>query len=186
MPTITSAVAPTPRAELNATGRGLVSETFPVGGTFSGSIPTIGAASGSPVAGLISFRAGDVVTNLVACVTVVGTSLSFAKLALYDTSGNFIVATSSVSASFNSGTGFKQIALTAPYTIPASGAYYVVFLQFGSGATGATLSRGGSNFSGTQIGTNPRPGAGSTAFAADLSSAIVFNDSNILYWFGAS
>src|SRR5438128_12507659 len=101
------------RAQIALTARGLISEVYPFMSAGSGQIPTAGTSTGAIVAGLLGLRAGDLITNLVCFVSVAGTSLTFAKLALYDKTGVFLKATGESSSTFNTGTGFRVIALTS-------------------------------------------------------------------------
>ncbi len=180
----------TDRTQAMYTGGGLVSANYPPQAMRAGAIPTAGTTNGTTILGLLGLRAGDTVTNVVVYTTVAGTALSFAKLGLYtpvgSTSATLVAATGSVSATFNAGAGFKVVPLTAPYVVPTTGAYQAAFLQWGSGATGATL--------GLALGANLTAAIGSGAFftgnivtQADLASAAgtVAVESNN-YWFGVS
>lgn len=184
MPTFRVITPPTVRNQLAQTARGLISETYPLAGAVGTGIPTTGAANGTLSLTLLGLRAGDTVTNLVANVTTQGTSLTFAKLGLFDSGGNFLAATASVSATFNSGTGFKVVALTSPYVVLADGGYYVGYLQWGSGATGATLLRGSAT-SGVQLGTSARSHA-LVATQTDISANVTLADASTAFWFGVS
>lgn len=180
-----------PRIELGITGRALVAETAPLQNLASTAIPTTGSANGSTVGTTAGLRAGDVVTNVILFCTVAGTSLTFAKAGLFSVSGTsatFLAASASEHAQMNSGTGFKTLALTAPYTVTADGVYYVAYLQWGNGATGATILRStfAANAQSNQIGTGVRI-AGTTATQTDLAagSITVAADGNA-FWFGLS
>lgn len=185
MPTIRPGVA-VDRNQARNTSRGIISESSDWGAVQAGNIPVANAASGNAVMGLVGLRAGDTVTNCICFLTVVGTSLTFAKLGLFTSTGTFLAATGSVSGTFNVGTGFKVVPLTAPYTITADGGYYVAYLQYGAGATGATLGRSNAQTpSGTQIGTGARLGA-QVLNLTDLSANLTPADVNIHYWFAVS
>lgn len=185
MPTITSAVATPTSEQLRLTAEGKIAQAFPVSLTTLQAIPTANAASGLLVASLVGIAGGTTVTNLITAVAVAGTALSFAKLGLLDSSGNFLAATASASATFNSGTGYRSIALTTPYVVPVSGGYYVCYLQYGSGATGATLYRGTTQSLGMQIGTAARPYAQVTN-QTDISGNVTLADATSSYWFAVS
>ncbi len=90
-----------------------------------------------------------------------------------------------MSATFNVGAGYKVVPLTTPYTVPVSGGYYVAFLQYGAGATGATLMFGASNAQGAQIGTAARISA-QQANLTDLNANATFADSTNSFWFAVN
>lgn len=188
MPSFRTSVARNDRSQVRATALGYLSETFPITVAAASSIPTANAASGTLVAGMVGLRQGDVVTNTHVCVSAAGTSLTFAKLGLFDASGNFLAATASVSATFNSGGGVKTVALTSPYTIGADGGYYVGFLQYGSGATGAGLY-GGISPPGAAAGLGG-PGSNpvvQVTLQTDITGNVTFAaNTQRAYWFGVS
>lgn len=186
MPDFTAAVAPTPRSQIASTARGVISESVPIATCNTTSIPAANAASGTAVYSLIGLRAGDVVTNIVVNVAIAGSGLTFAKLGLYSSTGTFLAATASVSASFNSGTGFVAVPLTSPYSIAADGGYYGAFLQYGSGATGATLlASAATTTSGVQYGSSARAQC-AVASQTDISGNVTLADSSAHKWLGVS
>ncbi len=185
MPNVYYAPTPIAREQIDVTARGMISETYDFSVTSGGTIPAIGTASASIFSGLLGLRAGDVVTNLHNNVTVVGTSLTFAKLGLFTAGGTFLGATASVSASYNVGTGIKTIPLTTPYRITADGGYYVGYLAYGSGATGATLSRSAVTTP-FVIGSGARSFALTSADKTDISADVSWGAGTAAYWFAVS
>lgn len=186
MPTIKPGFPVTPRTQINATARGLLSESSFSGNFAGGSIPTCNSASGQIVAALCGFQAGDVITNLILQINTIGVSVGFAKMGLWDSAGTPLAATASVSATMNGTTGFKVIPLTTPYTIPSTGGYYIGYLQFGAGATGAALGRvGNATVVASAIGSFPRNG-GAMTNQTDVTGTLTLTDGSVLYWFGAS
>lgn len=188
MPSIRSSISPTPRTQVALTTRGLIAETFPAQTCSNGSIPAANAASGSLVLGLLGLRAGDVVTNLVTLVGTVGTSLTFAKLGLFTSTGGFLAATGSVSATFNAGSSvYKVVPLTSPYTVTADAGYYVGYLQYGAGATGCTIQLAGAALAteGVPVGTGARAAAIVT-LQTDISADVTPAAANIAFWFGVN
>lgn len=130
------------REKLALNARGVLAEPAPSFTMTASTVPTANAASGTAVLALVGLRAGDVVTNILLPIVTNGTSVSFAKCGLFNSTGGFIAATSSVSATANSGQGaWNIVPLTTAYSVTADGGYYLGYLQYGSGATGATLLR---------------------------------------------
>lgn len=188
MPTIRSSASPTPRWQIGTTAHGFLAETFDIRMTNTTGIPTANAASGTMTMQLIGLRAGDVITNIsVASGGTNGTALTFAKLGLFDKSGNFLAATASASATFNTGNNtIRTVALTSPYTIPADDGYYVTFLQYGSGATGCQLrALSAATINGNPSGSFPRPSALVTN-QTDISGNVTPAAETNSYWFGVS
>ncbi len=186
MPTIRQGVAPNARDQIFRTQKGLIAESYPFSANASTNIPTTGAASGTLVASMVGLRTGDVVTNIVVFCDTVGTNVTFAKLGLLNSSGTFLAATASVSATFNSGgSAFKVVPLTAPYTITADGGYYACFLQFGT--IGATIARGNAlGGAGVAIGSNPRAYALLTSQTDIAAGTYALADSGVAIWMGVS
>lgn len=177
----------TPRSELALTGRGLIAEPVPLLAANTTQIPTAGTTSGTLVASLVGLRAGDVITSISCFLTTTGTSLTFAKLGLLDSTGTFLKATAESSTVFNaSSPSLKTVNLTSSYTATADGSYYVCFLQFGSGATGATLAcaRNGAVLLGQSINSGLRACA-QVATQTDIAAGTyTLADSQNCWWFG--
>lgn len=168
------------RERIAQMARGILAEPAPPWTTNGTAIPTANAASGTMQLCLVGLRAGDTVTNIVAPVQTAGTALTFVKMGLFNSTGGFIAATASVSASFNgiSTPAAVVTPLTSAYSVTADGGYYLGFLQYGSGATGATLLRFVSN-SATDIayGSGVR-GHASVTNQTDISADVVLANVN--------
>lgn len=174
------------RERVNLTARGLISESYPILSAGAGVIPTTGSANGSLVGSLIPLVAGDVITNIVVYVTVTGASLTLVKLGLYDKTGVFLKASADVDTSFNSGTGYKVIALSSTYTVTTTDGYYAAYVGFGSGATGPTLMRGtGTVGTAAAVGSGVR-GSMAVASQTDMSGNITPSTAEAAFWFGVS
>lgn len=100
---------------------------------------TVALTSGLVYATLVGLEAGEQITNLCTLLTAGGTSLTLVKLGLYDTAGNRLAVTADAAASFGTA-GAKTVALTAPYSVLTSGAYYSVILATHAGS-GPTIPR---------------------------------------------
>lgn len=175
------------QADTGMAARGLVAETFPLAACAgSASIPTTSTTTGTLVLTLLPCRPGVVITNLICFVTTTGTSLTFVKLGLFDSAGVFLKATAESSASFNTGaSAFKVTALTSTYTTTAT-PIYAGYLQFGSGATGATLVRALS-LTGTSAAIGSGAGvSGGVATQTDISGDVTIAAASTAYYFAAS
>ena len=107
--------------------------------------------------------AGEVITNIIVCVSTAGTSTAPTdiKLGLWDSGTPTCVAvTGSLGADARwTSTGFKVNALTGAYTVPSTGFYYPCFWQNGAFA-GTALQLIICNNAGptnNQIGSGKRP-----------------------------
>ena len=181
---------PGPRSpeQIEWTARGILAETIPEGTIQAASTPTAGSANGTLSMVLLPLSRGMVVSNLICLVAAAGIGLTFAKMALFDSLGNFLRATAESSAGFNANANAPHtVALTSSVTIAADGGYYVGFLQYGAGATGATLYRGVSaSGSGSQLGSGARK-AVSVATQTDIMGNVAVTATlSQTYWFAAS
>lgn len=110
-------------------GLGYIAQTFPIQFT-----TTVGLmAGGSLLAGLISLRKGEKVTNGHAWITTAGASLTLSKIGLYSTAGVLLASTADLGTSWQS-TGLKTHVFTTPYTALEDAVFYIALL-----ATGGTL-----------------------------------------------
>lgn len=166
------------------TGFGLVTETLPLNVCNGSTILTTGTTQ----AVLAPFRAGQVVTNLLAALAVAGAGQTLVKMGIYDTAGNQLAVTADVKAAFAGSAGLVENALTATWTCPATGVYYIAVL--GVGGTQPTLVRQavGTTNPGliSAVGGRPRL-AVTEGSQTDLDATATFGASGgIGFWFGAS
>ncbi len=77
--------------------------------------------------------AGKVITNLSVPVTIAGAGMTAAQLGIYDANQNLLANTANNGAAFQA-TGWIELPLTAPWTAPSAGLYYLA-----SGFAGTTL-----------------------------------------------
>lgn len=91
---------------------------------------------------LAGFNAGDVVTNIVTCVTTAGagTVPTGLYVGLYSAAGTLLADSANLaSSSIWTSTGFAVAPLLGgtpgPYTIPTTGGYYLMILENGAFAT---------------------------------------------------
>lgn len=138
MPTFRAAPVPTPRTQIALTERGLIAECdSPTSNTQVWTSQTVFASS-------LGLRAGDVVTNIVSCVSTsaIGTSATNVRLGLATSSGTMLAVTGVVNAASSWPLGYVETPLSAPYTITADGLYYAVTVKNGTwGTTDAVLLR---------------------------------------------
>lgn len=131
-----SLTTPSPvREDLQMEGYGLKFQSAPL----NTAPATVALTSGLVYAVLVGLKAGETITNICTLVTTGGSSLSLVKFGLYDTAGTQLAVTADVKANF-AGSGVKTSALTSPYIVPSSGAYYAAVLCTHTG-TGPTIPR---------------------------------------------
>lgn len=90
----------------------------------------------------VGLIAGEVITGIALELTNTPSSLTLAKVALYDKSGNRLAVSADQSAGWT-GAAHKDIAFTAPYTVLKDDLYYLCLLVVCTGTT-PTLLRTGS------------------------------------------
>lgn len=116
--------------------------------------PSIAAAAGTQAnthLGAVYLEIGQVITYLSVPITVAGSGLTMGALGIYDQNLNLVATTPNSPAAFQT-TGWVEVALTAPWTVPATGFYYL-----GSGWLGTTLPTV-LNVTQNSTVTNPMPG----------------------------
>lgn len=160
-----SRVSARTRASVLAKAQGFAGESFPR----SVSPGSFTPAAGDQRAILVGLLVGETVTSLFHHVTVAASGLTLAKLGIWDASGNLLASTADVSAQF-AALGVKGGALTAPWTCPADGGYYLgaVFV----GGTPPALLRGTSGitgYTGQPFGVGAPPSIASTG-KTDITS----------------
>lgn len=149
--------------------QGLVAQTYDriqnVNSTASG------AVSGTLQGVLVNLYAGTTITNLHVVVGTVPTAETLAKLAVYTTAGVLLGATADMSAAMAT-QGLKSAALTTPYVVTTSGAYYFALLQVAT--TPAGCNHGAGNIFGNEaVGSGKIPMPVQTGLA-DLPSPATF------------
>lgn len=170
------------RGDLATTARGLISETFPLGAC-TASLAVANQALRGTALGL---RAGDLVTNIVAYVSVAASGTAGAvTVGLLDATYNKLVISGDVHASF-AATGAAVCALTTPYTVLADGLYFpVLSMTTAFGTTQPSLVAGGATGVSGAISTNPRPAwlqGGQSSIPTTATPA----DTATAAWFGVS
>lgn len=148
------------------------------------------ASSGAMVSGTIYFQgvallAGDVITNLHPRIITAGAGITACRVGLYDAAGNRVAQSNDLGVSWQTG-GLKTNALSAPYTVPTTGMYYVaLFCTFTTTApaparagavTGVFEAIGaGAMLEGTQAGQ-----------ASLVTPATIANANQFAFWVGWS
>lgn len=135
---------------------------------------------------LIGLLKGDVVTNLhIGTVTQSTGATTNAYMALYDTSGNRLAVSTDQTTGLDS-VGMKTVAMSTPYTVTTSGAYYVAVLVNNSG-TPPTFGRNNSNSTMTAgIGSGARIAGVQTGQTSMPSSGTIGTGATIDFWIGVS
>lgn len=126
--------------------QGLVAQTYDR--TINVNSTASGAVSGTLQGVLVNLYAGTTITNLHLVVGTLPTGLTLAKLAVFTTTGTLLGATADMSAAMAT-QGLKSAALTAPYVVTVSGAYYFALLQV-AGTTPAGCNHGAGNIFGNE------------------------------------
>ena len=135
---------------------------------------------------VVGVKAGDVLASASVALASSGTSVTLAKLGVYDTSGNQLAATADFAASTTSGAPKRiTVAFAAAYTVPADTAVYAVFLNVNSSA-GPTLYRGGSlTATDTAVGSGAH-GMVLQGAQTDLQATHTFAKGGFAPWIGLS
>jgi hypothetical protein len=162
---------------------GLAGETFDRALAVSSNAPASGALR---VAGM-ALTQGQVVTNLSCYVTTGQAGLTDAWLAVFAADGTLMAQTATSPGAFGA-TGIVTLPLTVPWTVPATGMYYVGLLVVTAGAVptfgGASPAATGI---GNAIGTGRIRGGGQAGLAALPNPAVVAAGGlNWLPWMAAS
>jgi hypothetical protein len=125
-------------ADLRLAGLGLIAESVP-----KEAVGTATPGAGTLEVSSVGLAAGTVITNIVYdCETAgVGTAPTLVRFGIVDAVSKKVLAVSAdVHASYATATGPQAVALSAPYTIPADGIYYLTMIRVGSfGTTGEAL-----------------------------------------------
>jgi hypothetical protein len=101
--------------------------------TFHPSLATFAGTQANTHLGSVWLKKDTVVTYLAVPVTIAGSGGTVGQLGIYDKNLNLVASTANSPAAFAS-TGWRELALTAPYVVPADGLYYLA-----SGFYGGTL-----------------------------------------------
>lgn len=132
---------------------------------------------------LAPFRMGEIVTNLHLHIGVGGGTVTLSKMGLYKTDGTRVALSADQGTGWQSATT-KTAALTAPYTIPADGGYFIAFVAKASVSMPTLGSVAGSAV--TAVGSGAIPFL-TQAGQTDLPSPAVFaNVGSTGFWVGWS
>ena len=158
-------------------GLGYTGETFSKDLIASSFAFTTGDCRATPL-GLL---AGDVITNVILDITVNIQTVTKFQIGLYNSAGNTLLASTANSTS-NQNSGLNSYALSAPYTVPADGLYYLAVIVAATtmGSIGATAF--GQN-KGQGIGSNPK-GSIVLASQSGLPAALGSSTWDQDIWFG--
>lgn len=145
----------------------------------------LGWTTGDWRAGLIGLLFGDVVTNILVHTTVTGTP-TLVKAALLKSDGTVLASSADVASTWVAGSATgtpRKIPLSAPYTVPNDGTYYLSVLFAGGGMP--TLIRGTSGL-GITLGpdTGGSPGAALASSQADIGASHPLTANGTAVWFG--
>jgi hypothetical protein len=116
--------------------QGYYAETYPRAASLISSVTTTQEVYYTA----IGLAAGDVVSNLLVMLQVVGTTTTLAKVGLYSKANVLLASSADVSSVVNGSAGPKVIPLTAPLVVPTTDGYWAAFLAV-SAVTMPTLWR---------------------------------------------
>lgn len=169
------------RTEQRVRGFGLLAENYAQAAATNATI----FVSQTVYYSLIGLLKGDVVTNVHYAVTVASSSSSNLFVGLYDSAGNRVALSSDLTTTKDAATGVITAALTAPYTVPADGAYFIAVLSVAT--TPPTCSRGtgaGGLYAG--IGAGARLFGVQTGQTALPSTFTLSGSNNLATWMAVS
>lgn len=172
------------RRTLQVAGQGFISMTGPRDLYLNNT----GLTSGVLYAGLLGLLRGDSITNVHVMLQAGGSSFTGikAKVALMNASGTVVATSGDVSGSLGS-SGLATCALSSPYSVTASGAYYAGLLVIASSMPNLYRS-GTSSFTAHTAAV----GAGSVSYGqqaslSDLPSpSATLSGTALQVWFGVS
>lgn len=128
-------------ADSLATALGIIAQTGPQGLMSGGGVVTAGVVFG----GAVELTGGTVVTNMSVCVQTAGagTLPTLVRFGIIDANRVVQARTADVHADAGlQATGTVTYPLSAPWTVPASGLYYLVVIEAGAfGTTALQLGR---------------------------------------------
>lgn len=134
----------------------------------------------------IALRAGDVVSNIVVCVsTAASGTAGVANVALYNSASVLKASSGNVQANLAI-QGLQACALTVPYVVPTVGIYYcAVLMTTAYGTTQPTL--GGNSLTGASVALSGKSKvSGIQTSQSSLPDPAALADSGVSIWFGVS
>lgn len=137
----------------------------------------------------VVLRSGQIVTNIHPELLVVGAGVTVAKVGIYTcaaSTATLVASSADLGTAWHSGTGVKTHALSAAYTVPTDGLYYLALIcKFSTTAPTFTMQNNAGGSGGVLS-----PGIRSHATLAaqtDLATpATVTSTSPLSYWVGWS
>ncbi len=171
------------RNQLRINGSGMITENYPVSASVNVSL----MISQTIYFQLVGLTKGDIITNINVTVTAQGTTTTSTFVALYDSTGVRLAVSNDLTTALDT-TGLKSLALTAPYTVLADGAYYLAILTVnGTPANCATLARASSNSIATgAVGAGVRVSGTQTGQTTMPAPATVGVGTVLAFWMAAS
>lgn len=131
----------------------------------------------------IHLHAGDVITKIASAITVAGSGVTLGKVGIYDKDGNRLAVSASQTTAWES-TGIKEVALTAPYEVPASDDYYIAIVATASTTLPTFLAGSNLPLAAGQVNSGIRPFAAEQS-QTDLDATVALGNTNpIAFWHG--
>jgi hypothetical protein len=170
------------RYQLALTGQGIIAESYPR----HVAVATSGLVTQTLYASLVGLKAGDVVSNISTMMGTNGATLTLTKVAIYSKASGLLASSADNSAAFTSGAvTMVTTALTAPYTVPASDAYYLALLCVGTTPPALYRAFASSSALYSGFGSGVRL-VGQQAAQADLPATATLAVSLLSIWLAAS
>ena len=165
-----------PRDSIRRDAFGIFAEPYPLGSATAALSPVSQSLYGS----LVGFKAGDVITNVLAFASTVGT-VSAAYGAVYGLDGTKLAASADFHASWAA--GLNVMPMGTPYTVPKDEALYLCF-----DLTWSVQPKlpGGLAFTAPKIGSGPVDWVADASQATPPSSATFTANGLGKFWLAAS
>lgn len=171
-----------PRAQIDWTGQGLVSENF----TRRLSAANTALTTGQAQYNLVPLFADDVVVNICFVLNVAAAANTLIKVALYSKTGTLLAGSTDQQAAFQGGVvpRIVQAPLSSSVNVAADDVYYSAVLAVGG--TMPTLMRSAAVASGsTVVGASPLPYGQQTGLS-DLASPATIAATGNCFWTGVT
>lgn len=166
-----------------AKAQGLIAQNLDRSLVSSGAI----MVGGTAYAQLVELNGGDVISNLLVACNVAGTATTLFLAGVYSADGTVEYASTSDQSAQFATTGVKTLPLSAPWTVPKTGAYLVVVVSTAT-TTLPTLLRGiqGAPTAAAQVaGAAPPFSVVGTGLAGLPATPLVFSTvATTCYWTG--
>lgn len=158
-------------------GRGYTGETYPLDAV----VTSVAVTSGDCRATAVGFLAGDKITNVIFLTWSAISTVTTLKVGLFDSSGN-LLASSANSTTNAAASTLASYALSAPYTIPADGLYYLAVVIVAT--TPGQLGMSGAGTGKESAIASAAKGAVVKSGQSDMPASLGTSQTDSPVWFG--